>query len=90
MAARMQSIAPKTKDVAKDNKEDVSGSFMEVARSIRSRIYTFLGVPEESCNVPKAGKNKALDNCIRDYLVRNRNITRTATVINSYYSSFTK
>jgi len=43
-------------------------SFMDVAKCIRARIYAFMNIPPESCEVLKVGENKQLDKILEEYL----------------------
>ena len=52
------SIAPKAGETAANFVKD---SFMDVARCIRARMYAFMNVPWESCEVLKVGEDKKLD-----------------------------
>ena len=52
-------------------------SFMDVARCIRERIYAYLKVQPESCEVPKSGDDKDLNKLLENYLICYKNMSRS-------------
>lgn len=68
------SVAPKSAETAANLVKD---SFMDVAKCIRARIYAFMNVPPESCEVLKVGENKKLDKILEEYLKCYKNMGKS-------------
>ena len=68
------SVAPKAGETAANFMKD---SFMDVARCIRARIYAFMNVPPESCEVLKVGEDKKLDKILEEYLKLYKNMCKS-------------
>ena len=69
-------VAPKTAGTAA-NSGLFKDSFMDVAKCIRARIYAFMNVPPESCEVLKVGENKQLDKILEEYLKCYKNMGKS-------------
>ena len=68
------SVAPKAAETAANLVKD---SFMDVAKCIRARIYAFMNIPPESCEVLQVGENKQLDKILEEYLKCYKNMGKS-------------